>query len=45
MAAQDVCGAIGFYGKVLELDADYAQAQLERQKAVDLKTRLGTTKC
>jgi len=40
MAKQDLDGAIAAWDKVLQLDPENRTAQLERQKAVDLKERL-----
>jgi hypothetical protein len=43
-AKQDLNGAIRAWDDVLELDADNRTAQLERQKAIDLKERLKRVK-
>lgn len=45
MARQDVCGAIGAWGAVLEIDPDNRTAILEREKAIELKRRLPGAKC
>jgi len=45
MARQDVCGAIAGWDEVLRLDPANRSAALEREKALDLKKRLPSSKC
>ena len=45
MARQDVCGAIANWDSVLKVDPNNLTAQLERQKALELKKKLPAAKC
>jgi tetratricopeptide (TPR) repeat protein len=45
MARQDVCGAIANWDAVLKVDPNNLTAQLERQKALELKKKLPAAKC
>lgn len=45
MARQDVCGAIAGWDEVLKIDPNHRTAALERDKALELKKRLPSSKC
>lgn len=45
MARQDVCGAIAGWDEVLKIDPTHRTAALERDKALELKKRLPSSKC
>jgi LysM repeat protein len=45
MARQDVCGAIGAWNRVLDIDPGNRSAELELAKAQELKKKLPASKC
>lgn len=45
MARQDICGAIAGWDEVLRIDPNHRTAALERDKALELKKRLPSSKC